>query len=46
MRSLFRGKVLIGMKRITPAQIAELEENAESYAKLKNEVIYSGRKNQ
>ena len=28
------------MKRITPAQIAELEENAESYAKLKNEVIY------
>ena len=28
------------MKRITPAQIAKLEENAESYAKLKNEVIY------
>lgn len=39
-RGIHQGYRKRSMKRITPAQIAELEENAESYAKLKNEVIY------
>lgn len=39
-RGIHQGYTKRSKKRITPAQIAELEENAKSYAKLKNEVIY------
>ena len=37
---IHQGYVKRSMKRITSSQIAELEESAESYAKLKNEIIY------
>jgi len=39
-RGLHQGYAKRSMKRITSTQIAGLEENAESYARLKNEVIY------